>query len=154
SSPSASWANQVIPSTASSPSTRAQSWSLWYFRSSGYDSAAAKSALPLVDRFLDDLPFTRLAAHVDRLLGPGRRPGGGHVAHPDADVEHRRVRAGGHLAAALDGHAVPRDCLLLHHERDELPLRAVLLDPPQRGDSGELLAERACPAEAGRDRVG
>ena len=35
SSPSASCANHVIPSTASSPSMRAQSCSLWYFRSSG-----------------------------------------------------------------------------------------------------------------------
>src|SRR3954447_12173352 len=41
SSPSASPANQVTPSTASSPSIRAQSCSLWYLRSSGYDSAAA-----------------------------------------------------------------------------------------------------------------
>ena len=35
SSPSASWAHQVIPSTASSPSIRAQSCSGWYLRSSG-----------------------------------------------------------------------------------------------------------------------
>src|SRR5439155_16735184 len=49
SSPSASCANQVTPSSASSPSTLAQSCSRWYFRSSGYDSAAANSPLPLVD---------------------------------------------------------------------------------------------------------
>jgi len=35
SSPSASAANHVTPSTASSPSMRAQSCSGWYFRSSG-----------------------------------------------------------------------------------------------------------------------
>ena len=35
SSPSESAANHVIPSTASSPSMRAQSCSRWYFRSSG-----------------------------------------------------------------------------------------------------------------------
>src|SRR2546428_2555765 len=108
SSPSASWANQVIPSTASSPSTRAQSWSLWYFRSSGYDSAAAKSALPLVDRFLDDPRLSRLAPHVDRQLGAGGRLSGGHVAHPDPDVEHRRVPARGHLAAPPHRHALSR----------------------------------------------
>src|SRR5581483_11535444 len=41
SSPSASAANHVTPSTASSPSIRAQSCSSWYLRSSGYDSTAA-----------------------------------------------------------------------------------------------------------------
>src|SRR5213075_2431972 len=73
SSPSASVANHVMPSTASSPSIRAQSCSSWYFRSSGYDSTAANSVLPLVDRSLHDPGCARLAAHVDRELGSGRR---------------------------------------------------------------------------------
>src|SRR3954452_12659056 len=34
-SPSWSWAYQVIPSVAVSPSMRAQSWSAWYLRSDG-----------------------------------------------------------------------------------------------------------------------
>src|SRR5438105_3527061 len=116
-----------------SSSMRAQSCSRWYFRSSGYDSAAANSALPLVDRFPDDPRLARLAPHVDRQLVAGRCPAGGHVAHPDPDVEHRRVRAGGHLAAAVDRHALAWDSLLLHHEGDELSLRALLLDAPQLG---------------------
>src|SRR4051812_34328119 len=104
-----------MPRTASSPSTRAQSCSPWYLRSSGYDSAAAISALPVVDRFLHDTRAARLAAYVDRQLRADGRLGGGDVAHADADVEHRRVRPGGDLAAALDRHALPRDRLVLHH---------------------------------------
>src|SRR3954471_19315797 len=44
-SPSWSCANQVMPKVASSPSMRAQSWSGWYFRSSGYDSSATYVSL-------------------------------------------------------------------------------------------------------------
>src|SRR5207249_9930086 len=63
-----------------------------------FRSAAAKSALPRVDRFLDDPRPTRLAAHIDRQLGAGHRLGNGHVAHPDANVEHRRVRSEEHTS--------------------------------------------------------
>ena len=55
----------------------------------------------------------------------------------------------------VDRHALPRDRLLLHHERDELRARARRsLIAAQRLDAGELLVERAGPAEPGRDRVG
>src|SRR4029079_11743481 len=128
-----------MPRTASSPSTRAQSCSRWYLRWSGYASAAAISALPVVDRFLDDASAARLAAHVDRQRRVDGRLRGGDVPHADADVEHRRVRARGDLAPALDRHALPRNRLVLHHEGDELPLGAFLLDPAQRLDAGELL---------------
>ena len=47
-------------------------------------------------------------------------------------VEHRRVRAGGDLAALEDRHALARDRALLHHERDEPLLGALLLDLAQR----------------------
>src|SRR5438128_3388522 len=164
SSPSASWANQVTPSTASSPSMRAQSCSRWYLRVSGYDSAAANSVLPLcvrplyirrpVDRFLHDLGSARLPPHVDRQgrLGCGLR--GRDVPHADADVEHRRMGARGHLAPALDRHALARDRLLLHHERHELRRGPLLLDAAQLFGAAELLAERTGPAETRGDRVG
>ena len=84
---------------------------------------------------------------------PGAALAGRHVAHADADVEQRRVRARGDVAAAGDGHALPRDRLLLHHERDEPPRRARRLDAPQLVGAGELLVERARPAEPGRDRI-
>src|SRR5216684_1549453 len=93
SSPSASAANHVMPSTASSPSTRAQSCSAWYLRSSGYDSTAANSALPLVDRSLDDACLAQLAADVDRGPRVRRSVRRRHVAHADADVEQRRLEA-------------------------------------------------------------
>src|SRR6266446_3354382 len=154
SSPSASAANHVMPTTASSPSIRAQSCASWYFRSSGYDSAAANSALPLVDRSLHDLRGARLSAHVDRQLRPECGLHRRHVPHPDADVEARRVRSGGDLAAALDRHALARDRALRHHERHELARRPLLLHAADDVDAGELLAERARPAGRGGDRVG
>ena len=64
------------------------------------------------------------------------------------------MRAGRDLAAALDRHAVARDRLVLHHERDEPALGTVLLHAAEDVDALELLVERARPAEAGRDRVG
>ena len=63
------------------------------------------------------------------------------------------MRSGRDLAAALDRHALARDGALLHDERDELARRALLLDPPQRLDAGEVGVERARPAETGGDRV-
>ena len=83
----------------------------------------------------------------------GARRVGRDVAHADPLVEHRRVRAGRHLATAGDRHALARDRLLLHHEGDELPLRPGLLDLAQPVGAGEVLAERARPTEAGRDRI-
>ena len=77
----------------------------------------------------------------------------GHVPHPDAHVEHRRVRARRDLAASLDGHPLARHGALLHHERDELARRAFLLDSAERLHSGELRLERTRPAEPGGDRV-
>src|SRR5437762_336361 len=141
-----------MPSVASSPSTRAQSCSAWYLRSSGYDSAA-NSALLLVDGFGDDERSAVAAAHVDRKLGPDLRQGGRHVAHADSDLEHRRVRAGGHDTAAVDRHPLARDRLLAHHERDELPLRALRLDAAQLVRAGEVRVERARPPQACGDRV-
>ena len=94
-------------------------------------------------------PRTSIDELRARLRGSSR-----HVAHADALVEHRRVRAGRDLAAAPRS-AMPcaRNRLLLHHERDELPLRSRLLDPAELLDAGEVLVERARPAQAGRDRV-
>ena len=43
--------------------------------------------------------------------------------------------------------------LVLHDEGDELARRPLGLDPAQLLDPGELLVERADPAEAGGDRV-
>ena len=63
-----------------------------------------------------------LATDVDRELGAGRGGRCRDVAHADALVEHRRVRARRDLATTGDWHALPRNRLLLHHERDELPL--------------------------------
>ena len=64
------------------------------------------------------------------------------------------MRAGGHLAAALDRHALPGNRLLLHHEGDEPALGAVRLDAAEDVDALELLVERARPPEAGGDGVG
>src|SRR5205085_4328082 len=47
-----------------------------------------------------------------------------------------------------------RDRLVHHDERGEPPRRPGLLDSTELLDAGELLVERADPAEAGRDRVG
>src|SRR5579862_1597361 len=159
SSPSASCAYHVTPSTASSPSMRAQSCSGWYRRSSGYDSFAATSrTLLLVDGLLDDLGAPRLAADVDHELRAGRARCRRDVPEPDPDVEHGRVRAGGDLAAATavrkrDRHVLTRNGLLGHDERDEPLFRPACLDLPEPLDAGELRVERARPAEAGRDRI-
>ena len=88
------------------------------------------------------------------MLGLGLGGSGRDVAQADADVEHRRVRSGRHLASALDRHALARHGALLHDERDELAGWAFVLDAPQRVDSGEVGVERARPAETRRDRVG
>src|SRR5579862_5845186 len=154
SSPSASCAYHVTPSTASSPSMRAQSCSGWYRRSSGYDSVAATSrTLLLVDGLLDDLRAPRLPADVDHQLGSGFAPLGRDVAEADADVEHRRERTARDLSAAFDRHPLPWDRLLGHDERDEPSLRPVLLDRAQALDAAELRVERARPTEPRRDRV-
>ena len=109
------------------------------------------SVLSLVDRFRDDGRAAVLAADVDRQLGAGARGGSRDVAHADALVEHRRVRAAGDLAAAGDRHPVPRHRLLLHHEGDELLRGTRFLDPPQLLDSAELL-RRARTSSRGRPR--
>src|SRR5438874_1325032 len=70
------------------------------------------------------------------------------------DLEHGRMRAGRHLAAAVDRHPLPGNRLLLHHEGDEPALGAVGLDAAEDVDTLELLLERARPPEAGGDRVG
>ncbi len=68
------------------------------------------------------------------------------------------MRARRDLAAAFatrhNSHAVPRDRLVLHDERDEAALRPFFLHAAEDVDALELLVERARPAEAGRDRVG
>src|SRR5262249_58971545 len=144
-----------MPSTASSPSMRAQSCSLWYLRSSGYVSVTAKlgTLLSLVDRAFDDSPTARPAADVDRDLHVRRCSLRREVRKPDAAVEHRRVRSGCDLAATIDGHPVSRHGLLLHHERNELARRAARLDLAELVRTGELLVERAGPREPRRDRV-
>ena len=63
------------------------------------------------------------------------------------------MRARGDLAALDDRHALPRDGPLLHHEGDEPALGPFVLDPAQLLDAGEVLVERAHPAEPGGDRV-
>ncbi len=64
------------------------------------------------------------------------------------------MSSGGDGAAPDDRHALSRHRLLLHDEGDEPKRWASLLDPAQLGDAGELLVQRARPAEAGRDRIG
>src|SRR5712691_7621889 len=102
--------------------------------------------LSLVDRFRDDPGAARPAADVDRQrltrLGQLR----GHIAHADSLVEHRRMRSGSDLAALENRHPLSRNRLLLHDERDELPLWALLLDPAQLLDARELLVDCADPA--------
>src|SRR5204862_4859317 len=95
-----------------------------------------------------------LAAHVDRELGPDGEALGRHVAHADADVERRRVGAGGDLTATVDRHPLAGNRALLHHEGDEPSLRAGLLDAADHVGAGEVLSERAAPPEAGADRIG
>src|SRR5215831_15759479 len=109
--------------------------------------------LSLVDRALDDACAAPPAAYVDRDLRAGRRSLRRQIREPDAPVEHRRVRPGRDVAAAQDGHALPRHGLLLHHERDELALRPFRLDLPELVRARELLVERAGPSETRRDRV-
>src|SRR5579862_3202474 len=53
-----------------------------------------------------------------------------------------------------DCHALTRDGLLLHHERDEPALRPVRLDLPEDVGALELLVQCARPAETGRERIG
>ena len=64
------------------------------------------------------------------------------------------MRPGGDLAAAANRHPLPRHGLLLHHERNELSLRAPRLDVAQRLRAGELLVELAAQGEHCRDRIG
>src|SRR3712207_3340522 len=108
-SPRASWANQVMPSVAVSPSTRAQSCSGWYSRSSGYVPSAIALLVWSVQRAALDARVAQLAADVDLDRGAGLGAVGGHVGHADADAEARGQRAAGHLAAVGDGVALPGD---------------------------------------------
>ena len=110
-------------------------------------------SLSFVDRFRRHFAAPLPAAHVDRQLGAGRAHPRRHVPEADAGVEHRRERARGDLAAALDRHPLTRDRLLGHPEGDELALRAARLDLAQRPGADEVGVERADPAEAARDRV-
>src|SRR5262245_62796741 len=57
------------------------------------------------------------------------------------------------LAALCDLHPLARDPRLLHDEGNELPGRALGLDPAQLLHARELGVERTDPAEPGRDRV-
>src|SRR5581483_6207979 len=153
SSPSESAAYQVIPSTASSPSIRAQSCSALYSSSSGYDSLAGTSLLSLVDRLRHHLRAPRSPAKVHRQLRPGCARLRRNVAETDADAEHRREGPGGHLAPALERHALPWDARVGHRERDQALLGAVLLHVAQRVRADEVGVERADPRKAARDRV-
>src|SRR5204863_923517 len=58
------------------------------------------------------------------------------------------------LAATDDPQPLAGNRALLHHERDEPSLRAGLLDAADHVGAGEVLSERAGPAEAGGDRIG
>src|SRR5581483_2442614 len=69
------------------------------------------------------------------------------------DIEHRRVRPRGDLAAALDRHAPAGNGTVAHPERHEPLLGPGGLDLAEPLHTGEVRIERACPAEAGRDRV-
>ena len=87
---------------------------------------------------------------VDHELGVGLSGDGRHVAHADPDVEHQRVRSGGHLAAAVDLHALARNGALLHDERGELAngspcslMRRSTSTPVKVGVSAHTLTEAA-----------
>src|SRR3954471_24801242 len=92
------------------------------------------------------------SAQVDRHLGSRLREGDVHVGETDRLAERRRERAGRDLAALEDRHALPRDPAVVHLQRDELLRRPLLLLAAKRLDPGEVLVERAGPAEAGLDR--
>src|SRR5579864_6141095 len=145
-----------MPSTASSPSMRAQSCSRWYFSSSGYDSSAAMSGLlrRWINRLLDDACTPRTSTDVDRQLGTRRDVLDRNVGHADPPVQHRRVRPRRDLTAAGDRHTAPRNGALLHHERDELLFRCALLDLAKHLHAGEVLLECAAPAKTRGHRVG
>src|SRR5918996_2748323 len=108
--------------------------------------------LALVDGLPHHARGLRPPADVDRQ--PRLRPGqlGADVCEPDADVEHGRERPRRDLAALRDRHPLARDRLLLHDEGDELLGGALLLLRAEHVDPGELLVERAGPAEPGLDR--
>src|SRR5919106_69841 len=108
--------------------------------------------LALVDGLPHHARGLRPPADVDRQ--PRLRPGqlGADVCEPDADVEQGRERARRDLAALRDRHPLARDRLLLHDEGDELLGGAFLLLRAEHVDPGELLVERAGPAEPGLDR--
>ena len=63
------------------------------------------------------------------------------------------MRAGRDLAAALNGHPLPRNCSLFHHEGNEAASGPFGLDPSQFLRPGEVRLNGADPAKPGRDRV-
>ena len=64
------------------------------------------------------------------------------------------MRPGGDLAALGDRHPLAGDPRVLHDERGELARGPFGLDPAQLVGAGEVLVERADPAQARGDRVG
>ena len=63
------------------------------------------------------------------------------------------MRSRRHLAATGNGHPLARNGLLLHDERDELPLGSTRLDLAELVRTRELLVQRAAPSERSGDGI-
>src|SRR5215212_11567300 len=105
-----------------------------------------------MDRLGHDGALPGAPTHVELQNLARTRTLAGHVGHPDADAEARRVRAAGDDAAPCDRIALPSDAAVADDEGHE-PLRRPR-GPHGRDGRGPDEPRRllAAPPEAGLDR--
>src|SRR5204863_8322697 len=114
--------------------------------------ASAIAGAPPAQRLVLDHGPAHLATHVDLQAAARGRPLGRYIGEADAGAQAGGVRAAGHLAAAGDAVARPRDAALLQHEGDQ-PLGGTgLAHGAHRLGADEVRLLLAAPAQPRLDR--